>query len=76
MHDHRCSVRRTKHGGYKDGRFEMQDSFTGVTLAALRTTHSHSYNIFMYSGIAGMPVLVKAGNTCLVMCSGSTCDII
>jgi len=67
MHDHRCSVRRTKHGGYKDGRFEMQDSSTGVTLVALHTTRSHSYDIFVYSRIAGMPVLVKASNTCLVM---------
>ncbi len=53
-------MRRTKHGGYKDGRFEMQDPSTGVTLVALRTTRSHSYDIFMYSRTAGMPVCVKS----------------
>lgn len=76
MPDHRCSVQRTKFGGYKHGRFEMQDSFTGVTLVALRITCSHSYDIFMYSRIAGMPVLVQAGNTCLVICKDSTYDIV
>ncbi|KAA6419501.1 MAG: hypothetical protein FRX49_10599 [Trebouxia sp. A1-2] len=54
LHWCRCSVHRTKHGGYKDGRFEMQDSFNGVTLVAQRTTRSRSYDIFMYSRIAGL----------------------
>ncbi|DBA74971.1 TPA: hypothetical protein ACH3X1_010314 [Trebouxia sp. C0004] len=57
LHWCRCSVRRTKHGGYKDGRFEMQDSSTGVTLVALRAASSHSYDVFMYSRIADMTYL-------------------
>ncbi|KAL0034017.1 hypothetical protein WJX79_003416 [Trebouxia sp. C0005] len=57
LHWCRCSVHRTKHGGYKDGRFEMQDSSNGVTLVAQRTTRSRSYDIFMYSRIADVKYL-------------------
>ncbi len=52
MSDCRCSILRRKHGGHKDGHFEMHDP-CGVTFVASRNSWSHSHDLFMHSSSHG-----------------------
>ena len=56
MNGCRCTVQRIRHGGHRDGQFEMQDLCTGVTLVARRAARSHTFDLYMHSRTAGAQV--------------------